>query len=418
MDDRLPYNEIETQNEASSEEGSGETMEALLAQQAAVAQKVASREVVWVKVIQVAKDQVLVDIGEKREGVVPVSEFHGEPGKSKRPPEVKPPAAGQRIPVIRVSTRRDGTTLLSYQRAKAEIGWQAAAKAYADKSRVRGQVLSAIRGGFLVDVGGVNAFLPASLADLHPVRNPSRMVGGGVRCYIIELSEAKRQLVLSRKAVLEDEASKRREKLLAELRVGEVRIGRVTHAEAAGLLVDIGGLEGFVRAADVAWGGGKPAYERGAKVKVKVLSTPRPQAPAAAAAGEAAAAKPESKEGERVFLGIKQLTPNPADSIRKKFPPKSVVRGKVVEAGPSGVRFALDERHFAFSAPAECDSASAYKPGDSISAIVLGVNPATFDVTVSINKFDEIRERKKIAEYLKPPAPLTLGQLLSPETQR
>ena len=417
MDKRLPDGEIETQEEALSEESSGETMEALLAQQAAVAEKVASRQIVWVKVIQVVKDQVLVDIGEKREGVVPLSEFGGDLVNPKKPVELKPPAVGQRIPVIRASTRRDGTTLLSYRRAKAEIGWQAAAKAFAEKSRVRGQVVSAIKGGFIVDLGGVNAFLPASLADLHPVRNPSRMVGGGVRCYIIEVNESKRQLVLSRKAVLEDEASKRREKLLAELRVGEVRIGRVTQADADGLLVDIGGLEGFVRAADIVWGGAKPpAYDRGSKVKAKVLAVPRPQSQPATASGEAAA-KPESRQSERVQLGMKQLTSNPADAIRRKFPPKSVVRGKVVEAGSAGVRIALDDRHFAVSPPAECDPAAAYKPGDSVAAIVLGVNPNTFDVSASINKYDEIRERKKIAEYLKPPAPLTLGQLLSPEAE-
>lgn len=376
----------------------GETMESLLAQQAATAKKLAEREVAWVKVISVAADQVLVDIGEKREGVVPLSEFLGEPRPGKKP-EGRAPAAGQRVPVVLVSTRRDGTTVLSTKRAKALMGWDAAVKSFAEKARVRGQVVSAIKGGFLVDVGGVSAFLPASLADLRPVRNPSRMVGTGVRCYIIELNEPKRQLVLSRKAVLEEETAKRRAEILAELRVGEVRIGRVVGAGPSGLLVDIGGLEGLVRQADVAWGAAQaPAIGRGDKIKVKVLSKP-------------------AQEGGPVGLGIKQLTPNPADAVRKKFPLKSVVHGKVVEAGPAGVRIALDGQHAAVSSPAECDPDSACKPGDPVSAIVLGVNPSTFELAVSIARFNEVRDRKKAAQYLKPPPPLTLGQLLSPENK-
>lgn len=372
---------------ASQEAGPGESMETLLAQQAAVGQKLAQREVAWVKVIQVTKDQVLVDIGEKREGMVPLGEFS----------HAQAPAPGQRVPVMLVRSR-EGGTLLSYQRARAELGWQAAVKAFGEKARVRGRVQSAIKGGFLVDVGGVSGFLPASLADLRPVRQPERMVGTGVRCTIIEVNEAKRQIVLSRKAVLEEETAKRRAKLLCELRAGEIRIGRVVSAGPAGLVVDIGGLEGFVRASDVAWGAPKPpTQERGSKVRVKILS------------------KPE-KEGQQVLLGIKQLSVNPAEALRRKYPPKSVVRGRVSEAGPAGVRIILDDKRTALCVPAECDPEAGAKPGEAVSAVVLGVSQETFEIMVSIAKFNEIRDRKKAMEYLKPPKPLTLGQLLSPES--
>jgi len=292
---------------------------------------------------------------------------------------------------------REGGTLLSTQRARAELGWQAALKAFGEKARVRGQVQSAIKGGFLVDVGGVSGFLPASLADLRPVRQPERMVGTGVRCTIIELNEAKRQIVLSRKAVLQEEAAKRKAKLLSELRAGEIRIGRVASAGPAGLVVDIGGLEGFVRASDLAWGTPKPpTQERGSKVRVKILS------------------KPEKEE--QLLLGIKQLSANPAEALRRKYPPKSVVRGRVSEAGPAGVRIILDDKRTALCVPTECDPEAAAKPGEAVSAVVLGVSQETFEILVSIAKFNEIRDRKKAMEYLKPPKPLTLGQLLSPET--
>jgi len=373
------------------------TMEALLASQDELSRKLAGRQVVWVKVVSVTKDYVLVDVGEKNEGAVPVSEFVAE-GEAEGP---RLPAAGQRIPVLRAGTvRRDGHTLLSYRRAKAEIGWAAALKAFNDKARVRGRVTSAIKGGFLVDVGGATAFLPASLSDLHPVRNPARMVHTGVRCYIIEVNEAKRQLVLSRKAVLEEEAAKRRAKILFELHAGEVRIGRVVHVGPNGLVVDIGGIEGTVRMSDVSWGVPKlpQGLERGSKVKVKVLSKPA-----------------DDKSADPLLLGMKQLTQNPADLLRRRYPAKTVVRGKVIEASPTGVKIALEGGTPAFCAAADADPNAGYKPGDPVSAVALAVNANTFEVVISINKFEEIKDRKRMAQYLKAPPPLTLGQLLSPE---
>lgn len=373
------------------------SMEALLASQDELQQKLTGKQVAWVKVISTTRDHVLVDVGEKNEGAVPVSEFDGEGEAGER----KLPAAGQRIPVLRAGPgRKDGHTLLSYKRARAELGWAAALKAFQEKGRVRGRVTAAIKGGYLVNVSGVTAFLPASLADLHPVRVPARMVNTGVRCYIIEVNESKRQLVLSRKAVLEEEAAKRRAQVLAELRVGEVRIGRVLHVGANGVTVDIGGLEGTVRMSDVSWGLPKlPAgVERGSKVKVKVLGKPA-----------------DEKSADPVLLGMKQLTPNPADSLRRRFPPKTVVKGKAVESSAAGVRIALEGGETAFCAAADCDPGAGVKAGDPVSAIVLSVNTNTFEILVSINKFEEIRDRKRMAQYLKAPPPLTLGQLLSPE---
>jgi ribosomal protein S1 len=378
--------------------GEGEmSMEALLASQDELQHKLSGKQVAWVKVVSTTKDYVLVDVGEKNEGAVPISDFDGEGDGGER----KLPTAGQRIPVLRAGPgRRDGHTILSYKRARAETGWAAALKAFQEKSRVRGRVTAAIKGGYLVNVNGVMAFLPASLADLHPVRTPARMVNTGVRCYIIEVNEAKRQLVLSRKAVLEEEAAKRRVQLMAELRVGEVRIGRVLHVGANGVTVDIGGVEGTVRMSEVSWGLPKlPAgVERGSKVKVKVLSKPA-----------------DEKSADPVLLGMKQLTSNPADALRRKFPPKTVVKGKIAESSPTGLKIILEGGDAAFCAAADCDPVSSYKAGDPVSAVVLSVNANTFEIMVSVNKFEEIKDRKRMAQYLKAPPPLTLGQLLSPE---
>jgi small subunit ribosomal protein S1 len=390
-----------------------ETMEALLAQQAVQSQKLAGKQVTWVKVISVTADSVLVDIGEKREGVIPLADFVGEADPKKKAKdkdkekgeETRLPTAGQRVPVILIGAGRDGITKLSHKRARAELGWEAAVKAHAEKQRVRGQVVSSIKGGFLVDVNGVMGFLPASLADLRPVRNPARMLHTGVRCYILELNESKKQIVLSRKAVLEEEAGKRKTEMLNGLRVGEIKIGRIVNVTPQAVTIDIGGVEGVVRPADLSWNAAKPPkLERGDKLRVKVLSKP--------------AAATEGKPGaEPVYLGIKQLTPNPADALKRKYAAKSTVHGKVLEAGPNGVRLELDDKSIAFSPAAECDPATTYKAGEKISAIVLFVNFTTFEVTVSINKYDEIKDRKRLAQYLKAPPPLTLGQLLQQDKE-
>ncbi|MCR4297067.1 MAG: S1 RNA-binding domain-containing protein [Elusimicrobia bacterium] len=382
--------------EGDAAETGGETMESLLAQQSATVDKLADKKVAWVKVITVTKDAVLVDVGEKNEGAVPLVEFVEDLAAPKAPA----PQAGQRVPVIKLGGRnKAGHAVLSHLKAKTELGWEMATKAHAEKQRVRGIVKSSVKGGFIVDVQGVQAFLPASLADLRPVRQPEKMIGTGVRCLVIEVNQGKRQLVLSRKAVLEDEAGKRKVKILEELRGGEVRIGRIVRVSADGLLIDIGGLEGTVRPADMAWGPSKPgAFERGQKLKVKVLS------------------KPE-KAGDPVYLGIKQLQPNPSDAMRKKFAPKSTVSGKITEVGAHGVRFQVDPKTVAFAPAAECDADVIYKLGDEITGIVTGIDSQAFEVRVSLARFNEIKDRKRVAQYMKAPPPLTLGQILSPEDE-
>lgn len=408
----MAMTEMEKEGEGQApQESPVESMEALLAQQAAMSEKLADKKVVWVKVIQVTADSVLVDVGTKNEGAIPLCEFvaEGDPKRKAQPgvaPEGRVPSVGQRIPVLMTGARHDGSPVLSYKRAKAELGWESVVKAHREKARVRGIVRQAVKGGFIVDISGVAAFLPASLADLRPVRQPQRLVGTGVRCYILELNEAKKQAVLSRKAVLEEEAGKRKAQLLSELRPGEIRIGRVVKAGLEGLVVDIGGVEGVVKPADISWGRPpeKPPFSRGDKLRVKVL------------------AKPAPGSAEPVTLGVKQLTPNPAEALKKRYLPKSIVKGTVIEAGPNGVRLEIDEKdkertikRIAVSSAAETDPESAYKAGDQVAAVVLGVNSQTLEIMVSLKRFEQARDRKRVAQYLKAPPPLTLGQLLSPE---
>jgi ribosomal protein S1 len=145
----------------------------------------------------------------------------------------------------------------------------------------------------------------------------------------------------------------------------------------------------------MAWAKPDPKeFERGRKLKVKVLS------------------KPE-KEGDPVLFGVKQLLANPADAMRKKFLPKSTISGKITEVGAHGVRFSIDDKTIAFVPAAECDTDIIYKVGEMAKAIVLGIDSQTFEVRASTARFSEVHDRKRVAQFMKAPAPLTLGQLLA-----
>ncbi|OIO07635.1 MAG: hypothetical protein AUJ52_09790 [Elusimicrobia bacterium CG1_02_63_36] len=384
-----------------------QTMESLLKEQDAVDDKLKNREVLWVKVIQSGKEQVLVDVGEKSEAFVSATEF----------PEGQIPEPGKRIPVLLVKRGRGDTpTQMSTAQARARLGWDQIAKAFEEKARVRGKVTSAIKGGFLVDVNGVSGFMPSSQSDLRPVRKPDGLVGTGVRCYILELNKEKRQVILSRRAVLEEDAKERRLKLLRELKSGMVRIGRVMRVNEHGVFIDVGGLDGLVRNEDVAWKDAEEAkkkIKRGAKLRVRVLNI--------------------EEETGKVSLGLKQLQAHPADSVRKRYPLKKVVAGKVVEVLKDGVRIELAKGDKAFCSVRELqveggdptrarpDKREMLPPiwpkvGDEVSGIVVGILNSTFEVSLSIRRFEAIQERKSVQRYMKEAPPLTLGQLLTGDT--
>lgn len=401
-----------------------QTMESLLAEQSELQEKLGTREVVWVKIVSIDKDQVLVDIGEKSEGVIPLSEFEAD----------QPPKPGRKVPAVLIKRGGgDRPAQLSTQRARASLGWEQVLKARDAKERVRGKVLSSVKGGFLVEVFGVTGFMPASLADLRPVRKPEALIGSGVRCVILELDQAKNQLILSRRAVLEEDAKVRREKLLGELKTGQVRVGRINRIGEQGLFVDIGGMEGLVHTPDIAWKdpeAAKKGFERGQKIRVRVLTM------------DAATGK--------VGLGIKQLMPHPADALRKRYAPKAVVKGTVTEVLKEGVRLSLakgdpgfcsveelplkpgeveepadlfdrrerdhrDHRERRARPPVNPEKLSWPKQGESVTAVVLGVLNSTFEVGVSIRRYEAIQDRKRAQHYMKEAPPLTLGQLLNPE---
>lgn len=397
----------ETEN-IQEEQTEEQTMESLLAEQTEFVEKLKNRDVVWVKVVQVQPEHVLVETGEKSEGIIPASEFAAD----------APPKVGRRVPAVLVKMGRgDQPTILSTAKAKSAIGWEQMVKAHEAKERVRGKVQQAVKGGFIIDVAGVAGFMPMSLADLRPVRKPEALIGSGVRCYIIELDKAKQQMILSRRAVLEEDAKQRKVKLIDELAAGKIRIGRVNRINESGLFVDIGGVDGLVHTTDVAWKdpeAAKKKFARGQKIRVRVLNV--------------------DKESGKVALGIKQLTPHPADALRRKYPFKKVVSGTVSEILKDGVRIQLAKGDTGFcpvrELPVEGGDPTQTRPdrgenlppiwpktGDKVSGLVTGIHNATFEISVSIRRYESVQDKKRVAQYLKKAPPLTLGQLFNQESE-
>ncbi len=406
-------------------------MEALFAQEEGLSKQVSSRQIVWANVISSTAEGVWVDIGEKKEGFIPVSDFtfsvpkktsKNQDSPKKRKEESlapKMPKSGEKIAVLYVGKRSDGTTLLSHRKAMAELSWEGISKSFRERARVLGKVHSGIKGGFLVDVSGITAFLPASLADFRPVFKVEILLNKTIECYIIDLNEAEKRVVISRKAVLEEEASQRRVKIFSEIEVGQVRFGRISKTSVEGLTIDIGGFKGLIRPADIAWGeNSTPLYKRGDKLRVKVISKVLPEA------------EGQNSEGA-VYFGIKQLLPNPSDLLRKKYPSGTVVSGPVVSVDQAGVVFTVTSvqgKNRKEAAPSEknkkgspvlafCPASQideeAPKVGEEVGALVSGVDAKTLRLFVSIKRHSEKQERARVAQYLKAPSPLTLGDILS-----
>jgi ribosomal protein S1 len=437
MEDKMQHDSVGAESKEDWE--ARREMEALFAQEEGLSKKISSREIVWANVISATPEGVWVDIGEKREGFIPASDFtFSAPKKNLKSPDlskkqhkgpkdsaaslaIEMPKSGEKIAVLYAGKRSDGTTLLSHRKAKMELSWEGVAKSFREHSRVSGKVVSGIKGGFLVDISGVTAFLPTSLADFRPVFNAETLLNKTIECYIIDLNESDKRVVVSRKAILEEQAAQRRAKIFSEIEAGQVRFGRISKTAVEGLTIDIGGFKGLIRPEDIAWGEtSTPLYKRGDKLRVKVVSKILPET------------DPNKPEGA-VYFGIKQLLPNPAELLRKKYPTGAIVIGTVISIDSSGAAFKVISSQVkgdrqkpvaekvkkgspvvAFCPASQMDE-EAPKVGDEVGALVSGVDAKTFRLLVSIKRYNEKQERARVAQYLKAPSPLTLGDILSTE---
>jgi len=274
-------------------------------------------EIVKGRVVKVSESEVLVDVGFKSEGIIPLNEF----GES---PTVR---VGDEIDVyLEKMENQDGLVVLSKQRADFLRVWGTIKDAYDNQKVVEGKLLKRIQGGAVVDLFGVEAFLPGSQVGIRHIQNLRDLIGEPVRVKVIKLNKRRRNVVVSRRMVLEEEREKQKNALLAELEKGQIREGVVKNITDFGAFIDLGGIDGLLHITDLAWGRVSHPSEMvaiGDTVKVMVLDF--------------------DLERERISLGLKQLTPYPWEGIEEKYPVNSKVRGKVVSITDYGAFVELEK---------------------------------------------------------------------------
>ena len=276
-------------------------------------------EIISGTVVSVGKDYVMVDIGDKCEGQVPVEEFKDAEGEIKVNP-------GDEIEVLVEKKQEDlGIILLSKSKAEKKRLWELIDQAYREETPIEGKIVERVKGGYMVDIGGVRAFMPGSQADIRPIKDPNSLLGRTDRFQVLKFNRRRVNVVVSRRAVLEKEWKRMRERTLAELEEGVVVKGKVKNITDYGAFIDIGGVDGLLHITDMSWRRITHPSEIlsvGDEIEVKVIKFDR--------------------EKERVSLGLKQLEPDPWENVDKKYPIGTIVQGKVVNITDYGAFIELE----------------------------------------------------------------------------
>jgi small subunit ribosomal protein S1 len=279
----------------------------------------AEGEVVKGRVLKVTAAEVVIDVGYKSEGMIPLQEFIDSDGSV----NVK---AGDEIDVLlEFAEDQEGHIVLSREKAELIKVWDDIERVFNDQVIVTGLVVDRIKGGLSVDIG-VKAFLPGSQIDVRPVKNLDSYRGQTIECKIIKINRRRGNIVLSRKAVLEERNSSRTQTLLGLLKEGTVLQGVVKNITDYGVFVDLGGLDGLLHITDISWGrASHPSklFTLGSEVQVKVLKFDR--------------------ERQRVSLGYKQLCPDPWEFALDRYPLGARVQGKVINLTDYGAFLEIEE---------------------------------------------------------------------------
>ena len=267
-------------------------------------------EVVHGTVVRVDKDEVLVDIGYKSEGVIPVAELTIR--RAVNPADEV--SVGEEIDAL-VLTKEDteGRLILSKKRARFELAWKKIEEAAESGEPVLGKVIEVVKGGLILDLG-VRGFLPASLVDIRRVQDLDEFLGRELRCKVIELNRSRNNVVLSRRAVLEDERKEMRQAILDRLNPGDVIDGQISNIVDFGAFVDLDGMDGLIHISELSWSHvnhPSEVLEIGQTVKVKVLDIDR--------------------ERQRISLGLKQTQSDPWQQVLDNYREGDVVEGRVAK---------------------------------------------------------------------------------------
>ena len=347
---------------------SKEEFEALLSEFSADFQEFREGEIVNASVLRVTDTAVILEFGFKSEGAVALDEFKD------------PPVEGEQVEVLLESLEDDdGVVVLSKKKADFLRVWEKIREAHDADRPVKGTLVRKIKGGVTVDLMGVDAFLPGSQIALRRVPNIEDLIGEVYKFKIIKLNKRRRNIVVSRRVILEEEREKKRETLVKELLVGQVREGQVKNITDFGAFIDLGGLDGLLHITDMSWGRvGHPSevVDIGSAIDVKVLDI--------------------DWNRERISLGLKQLLPYPWTDIDKKYPVGSRVRGKVVSITNYGAFVELEKGVEGLVHISEMSwtrnvrhPSKVVAIGEEIEVVVLKVDPNDEKISLGMKQIEE-----------------------------
>lgn len=336
-------------------------------------------------VVRVDPDTVLVDVGRKSEGFVPISEFRDAEGNVSV-------SVGDKVKVV---SSRDGGNKFSKKRADQMAAWETIHEAGGEGAVLEGTIIAKTNGGFTVAIGGINAFLPASQVDTRPSGNGDAYIGVAGQFKVISLNQKRGNIVLSRRALLEEERAESRKATLEKLTEGQIMEGVVKNLTEYGAFVDLGGVDGLLHVTDISWGRvGKPAdvLKPGQEVNVKILKFDR--------------------EKGKVSVGIKQTLPDPWQDIANRFPEGTRVSGKVVSLMDYGAFIELESGIEGLVHVSEMSwtkrvrkAADMLNVGDQVDVVVLGVDLQNRKISLGLkqvndNPWQSISERYPVGTKL------------------
>jgi small subunit ribosomal protein S1 len=339
---------------------------------AAAAQNMTTEEVIITgTVVKITDKHVVVDIGLKSEGLIPLEQVLDANGVSKF-------QAGDTVEVVVEREENEGGYLVSYDKAQRHKVWDKLEQAANDKTPVKGMVLSRVKGGLTVDIG-IKAFLPGSQVEVRPVRNLDGYIGTEIEVRVIKLNKKRGNVVISRKELLEEEQNAKKSVTLSTLEEGSILTGTVKNLTDYGAFVDMGGLDGLLHITDMSWG--RLTHPRdlvnvGDEIQVKVLKF--------------------DKDKQRVSLGFKQLTPDPWLDAIERYPIGAQVRGRILSVTDYGAFVELEQGIEGLVHVSEMTwskrmkhPSKMVKPGDEVDTIILSVNPNDRRISLGMKQLQE-----------------------------
>src|SRR5271155_5452447 len=335
------------------------------------------------RVLEIRPREVLVDIGYKSEGVIPASEFD----------DMGEVEVGDEVEVLLEKLENeDGMVVLSKEKAAHKQNWDKIVKVFEGDGLIKGKVKAVVKGGLTVNIG-VEAFLPGSQIDVVPPKDLQQFVGNTYDFKIVKVNDDRKNVVLSRRELIEQERAEKRQKFLDGVKIGSNVRGTVKNLTDFGAFIDLDGMDGLLHITDMTWGRlGHPSelLKVGQELEVVVLDI--------------------NKEKERVSLGLKQTQKNPWDKIEERFPIGTTVKGKITNLVPYGAFVELEEGVEGLIHVSELSwtkritrPSDVLNLGQEIEAIVLGVNKEEQKISLGVrqletNPWDEIEHRYMIGK--------------------